>query len=147
MSNILPRVGAVVSAAVFFTYCLPAIAQEKDELWETTMKMEMPGMPMQMPAQTARTCVAKGANDETFVPKRQGECKTVDSKRTGSKYTFKMVCDGKNKMTGDGEITFGSGTYDGRMHMTRTMEGQPVNMIQTYTGKRVGTCTAPPTPK
>lgn len=147
MPNILPRVSAVVSALVLFAYCLPAMAQEKDELWETTMKMEMPGMPMQMPAQTSRTCVVKGANDERVVPRQQGECKTVDSKRTGNKYTFKMVCDGKNKMTGDGEITFGNGTYDGRMQMTGTMEGQPVNMIQTYTGKRVGNCTLPPATK
>jgi Protein of unknown function (DUF3617) len=147
MSNNASRLGVAFSAAVLVAWCLPSIAQEKDELWETTMKMEMPGMPMQMPAQTSRTCVAKGANDETFVPKRQGECRTVDSKRTGSKYTFKMVCDGKNRMTGDGEITFGNGTYDGRMQMTGTMEGQPVNMIQTYTGKRVGNCTAQPTPK
>jgi len=147
MPNILPRVSAVVSALVLFAYCLPAMAQEKDELWETTMKMEMPGMPMQMPAQTSRTCVIKGANDERVVPKQQGECKTVDSKRSGSKYTFKMVCDGKNKMTGDGEITFGNGSYEGRMQMTGTMEGQPVNMIQTYTGKRVGNCTVPPATK
>jgi hypothetical protein len=147
MPNILPRVGAVVSALVLFAYCLPAMAQEKDELWETTMKMEMPGMPMQMPAQTSRACVVKGANDERVVPRQQGECKTVDSKRSGSKYTFRMVCDGKNKMTGDGEITFGNGTYDGRMQMTGTMEGQPVNMIQTYSGKRVGNCTVPPATK
>jgi hypothetical protein len=144
MSNVLSRVCAAISAVVLVAYCLPAVAQEKDELWETTMKMEMPGMPMQMPAQTSRTCVAKGANDESFVPKRQGECKTVDSRRSGSKYTFKMVCDGKNKMTGDGEITFGNGAYDGRMQMTGTMDGQPANMIQTYSGRRVGNCTMPP---
>jgi len=29
------------------------------------------------------------------------------------------------------------------MQMTGTMEGQPMNMNQTYTGKRVGSCTAP----
>jgi len=142
MTNILPRVGAVVSAAVFFTYCLPAIAQEKDELWETTMKMEMPGMPMQMPAQTSRTCVVKGANDESFVPKRQGECKTVDSKRTGSKYTFKMVCDGKNKMTIVGEMTYSADKYDGKHKMSGTMDGTPMEVTQIFSGKRVGDCAA-----
>ena len=147
MSKTVSRLGVAVSAAALVAFCLPAVAQEKDELWEITMKMEMPGMPMQMPAQMSRVCVAKGANDENFVPRQQGECKTVDSKRSGNKYTFKMVCDGKNKMTGIGEIAFSDGAYDGRMQMTGTMEGQPMNMNQTYTGKRVGSCTLPPKAK
>jgi hypothetical protein len=139
----LSRLSVVLCAATLAAFCLPAVAQEKDELWDITMKMEMPGMPMAMPARTSRVCVAKGANEDSFVP-QQGECRNVESKRTGNKYTFKTVCDGKNKMTSTGEITFGDGTYDGRMQMTGTMEGQPMNMAQTYSGKRVGSCTAPP---
>ena len=147
MSRFVSRSGVVVSAAALVAFCLPAAAQGTDELWEITMKMEMPGMPMAMPTQVSRVCVAKGANDENFVPKQQGDCKTVDSKRVGSKYTFKMVCDGKNKMTANGEITFKDGAYDGRMEMAGTMEGQPMAMNQTYSGKRVGTCTMPPKAK
>ena len=104
-------------------FCLTASAQEKDELWDVTIKMEMPGMPMAIPPRTSRVCVTKGANEETFVP-QQGECKTVESKRTGNKYTYKTVCDGKNKMTSTGEMTFGEGSYDGRMQMTGTVDGQ-----------------------
>jgi hypothetical protein len=144
MSKTKSRLGAAFAAALLVAHCLPAVAQEKDELWEITVKMEMTGMPMSMPAQTSRKCVAKGASDENFAPSQQGECKTVESKRTGNKYAFKMLCDGKNRMTGIGEITFGEGTYDGRMRMTGTMEGQPMNMSQTYSGKRVGRCTVPP---
>jgi hypothetical protein len=147
MSVTLSRLGIAVSTATLVAFCLPAAAQGTDELWETTMKMEMPGMPMAMPPQTSKVCVAKGSNDENFVPKQQGECKTVDSKRVGSKYTFKMVCDGKNKMTANGEITFRDGAYDGRMEMVGTMEGQPMAVNQTYSGKRVGTCTMPPKAK
>jgi len=147
MSRFVSRLGVVVSAAALAAFCLPAAAQGTDEQWEITMKMEMPGMPMAMPPQVSKVCVAKGANDENFVPRQQGECKTVDSKRVGSRYTFKMVCDGKNKMTANGEITFRDGAYDGRMEMVGMMEGQPMNMNQTYAGKRVGTCTAPPKPK
>jgi hypothetical protein len=147
MSRFVSRSGVFLSAVTLIAFCLPAAAEGTDELWETTMKMEMPGMPMAMPTQVSRVCVAKGANDENFVPKQQGECKTVDSKRVGSKYTFKMVCDGKNKMTANGEITFKDGAYDGRMEMAGTMEGQPMAMNQTYSGKRVGTCTMPPKAK
>ena len=147
MSRFVSRLGVVVSAAALAAFCLPAAAQGTDEQWEITMKMEMPGMPMAMPPQVSKVCVAKGANDENFVPRQQGECKTVDSKRVGSKYMFKMVCDGKNKMTANGEITFKDGAYDVRMAMAGTMEGQPMNMNQTYTGRRVGTCTVPPKTK
>lgn len=130
-----------LSVVVLAAFCPAAAAQEKDELWDVTTKMEMPGMPMAMPARTMRVCVAKGAKEESFVP-QQGECKTVESKRTGNRYSFRMVCEGKDKMTGTGEITFGEGAYDGRMKMSGMMEGQPMEMTQTYTGKRVGACTA-----
>ena len=143
----LSRYCVALSAVMFAAFCVSAVAQEKDELWDITMKMDMPGMPMAMPAHTSRVCVAKGANDENYLPKQQGDCRNVESKRIGNKYTFKMICDGTNKMTGVGEITFADGAYDGRMQMTGTMEGQPMNMNQTYTGKRVGSCTAPPKAK
>ena len=110
------------------------------------MKMEMAGMPMSMPARTSRVCVEKGAKDDSYIP-QQSDCRNVESKRTGNKYTFKTVCDGKNKMTSTGEITFGDGTYEGRMKMTGMMEGQPMDMSQMYSGKRVGICTASPKPK
>jgi Protein of unknown function (DUF3617) len=147
MSPHRSRLSVTLVAAVLASLSLPAAAQGSDELWEITMQMEMAGMPFKMPPQTSRQCVAKGENDEGYMPKQQGECRMVDSKRAGNKVTFKSVCEGKNKMTGLGEITFGNGTYDGKTQMTGTMEGQPVNMTQTYAGKRVGSCTAPPKAK
>jgi hypothetical protein len=135
------RLCACTCAVVLAALCPPAGAQEKDELWETTVKMEIAGMPMSMPAQTGRACVEKGAKEDRYVP-QQGECKTVESSRSGNKYILKIVCEGKNRMTGTGEITFTDGAYTGRMKMTGTMEGQPVDMTQTYSGKRVGACTA-----
>ena len=146
MTMSVSRLCLALASALLAVFCLPAAAQEKDELWDITMKMEMAGMPMSMPARTSRMCVEKGAKDESYVP-QQSDCRNVESKRTGNKYTFKTVCDGKNKMTSTGEITFGDGTYEGRMKMTGMMEGQPMDMTQTYSGKRVGTCTAPPKPK
>jgi hypothetical protein len=103
--------------------------------------MEMPGMPMAMPAQTHRPCVAKGGKDEDYIPKRDG-CRMQDSKRVGNKVTYKMVCTGKDTMTIAGETTFGGSSYDGRMVMSGKMDGQQMEMTQTYSGKRVGDCTA-----
>ena len=120
----------------------PAFGQGKDDLWEVTTKMEMPGMPMAMPAQTNRFCIAKGGKDEDYVPKREN-CKMLESKRTGNKVAYKMACTGKDAMTVAGETTFGNNAYDGKMMMSGKADGQSFEMSQVYSGKRVGDCTAP----
>jgi hypothetical protein len=117
---------------------IPVSAQGKDELWEISSKMDMPGMPMAMPAQVNRVCVGKNRKDEDLVP-RQSDCRVVDSKRTGSKFTYKMECTGKEPMTMIGEMNFGTNAYDGQMRMTMTKTNDTMNMA--VSGKRVGDCT------
>jgi hypothetical protein len=118
---------------------LPVSAQGKDDLWEVSTKMEMPGMPMAMPAQTNRVCIGKNRKDEDFVP-RHGDCRMVDSKRMGNKFTYKMECAGNDPTTVEGAITFGNNVYDGQMRMT--MKKTKDTMDMTLTGKRVGDCVA-----
>ena len=132
---------AAVAVFVVATAPAPALAQGKDDLWEITTKMEMPGMPMAMPAQTQRVCVAKSGKDDDYIPKREG-CRVQDSKRVGNKVSYKMVCTGKDTMSVTGETTFGANSYDGKMAMSGKMDGQQIDMNQTYSGKRVGDCTA-----
>jgi hypothetical protein len=138
-----PRVLLALLAAAFVAgpASNAARAQGKDDLWEITSKMEMPGMPMAMPAQTQRLCIAKSGKDDDYIPKREG-CRVQDSKRVGNKVTYKMVCTGRDTMTVAGETTFGTNSYDGKMAMSGKMDGQQVEMNQTYSGKRVGDCTA-----
>jgi len=132
-----------VCAGIGLTFALvassPASAQGKDDLWEVSTKMEMPGMPMAMPAQTNRVCLGKNRKDEEFVPKH-GDCRMVDSKRVGNKFTYKMECAGNDPTTIDGAITFGNNVYDGQMRMT--MKKTRDTMDLTLTGKRVGDCVA-----
>ena len=115
--------------------------QGKDELWDVTSKMEMPGMPMAMPAQTHRVCVAKG-NDAGTIPRSEG-CTMVDAKRAGNKFTYRMECkSGKNDYTATGESTSSGTSYQGRMRMSGKMEGQPMDMSMEYSGTRAGNCTS-----
>ena len=141
--NRIDRHPGCSALAPFFVLVLGAsavaIAQGTDDQWEVTSKMEMPGMPMSMPAQVTRVCIAKSAKDDEFVPK-QGDCKVVDSKRTGNKLTYKMTCSTPEPSTVEGETQFGSGTYDGKMRMTMTKSNQSMQM--TYSAKRIGGCTA-----
>jgi hypothetical protein len=140
LGNRYPSAGAVAVLLAALVAALPASAQGKDELWEISSKMDMPGMPMAMPAQVNRVCVGKNRKDEDLVPK-QSNCRMVDSKRVGSKFTYKMECTGNEPMTMLGEITFGNNAYDGQMRMTMTKTNDTMNMA--VSGKRVGDCTAP----
>ncbi len=111
-----------------------------DELWDLTMKMEMPGMPMAMPAQTHQLCLKKDRKGEDGIP-QQDNCTTKDVKTVGSKTTFTIVCTGDEPMTGRGEINSTPTAYDGRMEIKGTRRGSDMNMIQTFAGKKVGACT------
>ena len=132
--------GAVAVLIVALVASIPVSAQGKDELWEISSKMDMQGMPMAIPPQVNRVCVGKNRKDEDLVP-RQSDCRMVDSKRTGSKFTYKMECTGKEPMTMVGEMNFGTNAYDGQMRMTMTKTNDTMNMA--VSGKRVGDCTAP----
>ena len=117
-----------------------AFAQAKDDLWEVTMKMEMPGMPMAMAPQVHRLCVAKNHKDEDLIPTR-GNCRVLDSKRNGNRLTYTMACTGEQAMTVSGDMTYGTNSYEGRMQM-KTTGGDAMEMSQTFAGERVGDCTA-----
>ena len=135
------RAALACAAAALLAVPASGVAQGADQLWEVTVKMEMPGMPMAMPAQTQRLCIGKSGKDDDYIPKREG-CRVQDSKRVGNKVSYKMFCTGKDTMTVSGETTFGANSYDGKMAMSGKMDGQQIDMNQTYSGKRVGDCTA-----
>lgn len=141
----LRRIDWLASVALF-ALASSAHGQAKGDLWELTVKMQMTGVPMDMPARTTRTCMDKNAKDEAFVPQKSGdgECRMVDQKRTGNVWRYRMECISKDKDTVvmDGEVTYAADrSYTGKMHMTGKSGGQGYEMTQTYTGRRVGDCT------
>jgi len=134
-----PRVSTGIVLAFALAASMQASAQGKDDLWEVSTKMEMPGMPMAMPAQTNRFCIGKNQKEEDFVPK-QGDCRMIESKRGGNKFSYKMDCSGNYSAIVDGAITFGNNAYDGQMRMA--MKNTNDTMVMTFTGKRIGDCVA-----
>jgi hypothetical protein len=111
-----------------------------DELWDVTMKMEMPGMPMAMPPRTSQVCKKKAAGNEALM-KGDPNCRMSNVRTAGNKTSFVFTCTGEHAMTGEGEITATGDTFDSRMHLKSTAKGQEFEMTQTSTGKRVGQCT------
>jgi len=114
-----------------------------DELWEVTTKTEMVGMPFAMPAQTSRFCIPAGEenNPDAILPKdEEQECAMGDVRVDGNKTTWKVECTGEEPMTGSGEIEHSDGSYTGTMRLQGSSDGQPINLIMTYGGKRIGPC-------
>jgi hypothetical protein len=135
----MPRACAGAALLLACAAAMPAAAQARDDLWEISTKMEMPGMPMAMPPQTNRICIGKNRRDEDFIPK-QGNCRMLDSSRAGNRFTYRMECTGDHAGTVDGAINFGNNAYDGQMRLA--MKDMNAAMTMTFNGKRVGDCTA-----
>jgi hypothetical protein len=140
VKRIFAGLGVVLIAQYFSAS--PALAAGPDDLWEMTSKVEMPGMPMAMPPQTVKVCTPKGKQAQSVVP-HEGNCKVQDLKQTGNKTTFKIVCTGPDPMTGSGEIvTLGPDAYKGITRISTNAGGQRVNMTNSFSARRVGSCTA-----
>jgi uncharacterized protein DUF3617 len=121
----------------------PAFAQPKYPMkpgkWRITMQMEMPGMPMQMPATNQTYCITKEQLDKdpkAAIPNdKKSDCKVGDYKADGNKVTWTVSCPSQD-MTGDGKLTFSEESYTGGMNM-KIGEAE---MSMKYTGKRLGDC-------
>jgi hypothetical protein len=108
--------GAVVAALL----ASPALAAPPSDYepginWETTIEMDMAGM--KMPPQTSKFCKPKKEWSEPPGTSHEGDCKTTEMKRSGNRMTWKVVCTGKNPMTGEGDMTYTANTYAGTMAM------------------------------
>ncbi|MDR2014132.1 MAG: DUF3617 domain-containing protein [Azoarcus sp.] len=117
-------------------FSLNAVA-EPGEYWEMTTKVEMPGMPMAMPAQTYKICVGPGKQgDPGAVQQKDSDCQYSDMQRSGNTVKFKGTCTDKSgsKMTMTGEITSDSNSFKS----VTQMQTQGLSMNMTSNGKRVG---------
>ncbi|KFN49155.1 DUF3617 domain-containing protein [Arenimonas composti] len=120
----------------------PAFAQAgTGSLYRVTTRMEMVGMPFQMPPQTSEICGPKEPAGERMIPQSDdGDCAVTDFRVNGNKSTFTMTCRGDNPMTGTGEFESLADGYRGSMHMRGTVEGEPIDMRTSFEGRRIRDC-------
>lgn len=117
----------------------------KEGLWEVTVKTEMPGMPAGMPPQTMQQCITKKDLEDPSktTPGGQGpdkRCRMTDYNLQGNTATWKVVCEGDNAMTGSGTVTYSGTSYTGKQTMSMKVEGKPLNMTATFSGRHLGDC-------
>lgn len=115
-----------------------AASPQKPGKWNVKMQMEMPGMPFKMPPVNFEICLTEEdlKDPEKSVPKDpKSSCKVGDYQVDGNTVTWTMDCP-KEKMKGNGKITYTDTSYTGSMDMTVGEQ----EMSTKYTGTWKGEC-------
>jgi hypothetical protein len=108
-----------------------AVEREPGVVWEHTVSMEMAGF--SMPGQTSRICKPrKDWNEPPGSGRDDDKCKVTDVRRSGDTMTWKVACEGKEKMTGEGEMTWKGDSYVGKM----TMHSADGDMLMRMKGRQ-----------
>lgn len=104
------------------------------ETWDvTTRGSGIPEMVMTICLQPG------GANDPKQFMQKDSDCEVTDVKTAGKKTSWKMRCgSGDDEMTGTGDVTYTTNSYQGKTDMAGKSGGKPYAMKMTYQGKRIG---------
>ena len=113
----------------------------KEGKWEISTKVEMKGLPMQIPAMTMQQCLTKDDLIPKNHPKGQNNCSVSDQKINGDTVSWKVTCkSGASETASEGSITYKGETFDGTINVA--MNGGPISMKATtvMSGKYIGPC-------
>jgi Protein of unknown function (DUF3617) len=117
---------------------VPASPQKPGK-WNVKMQMEIPGMPFKMPPVNIDVCLTEEdlKDPAKAVPSDpKAKCTVGDYKVDGNTVTWTVDCP-KEKIKGNGEITYTDSSYTGWMKM-KVSEDQ--EMTTKYTGTWKGEC-------
>jgi len=108
----------------------------KQGLWEVTIRMEVPGMPVQMSPQTYTQCLTQ----KEAVPQREEPdqgCKIVKQDIKGDTVSWVVECKtNEGTAVSDGRITYKGDTFEGVIQMTQG----DMKAIQRLSGRWIGKC-------
>ena len=136
MFKMIFAIFTILFFVVFFSCSSSAGPNMKEGLWEITVQMEMPGMPMKMPPQTTRVCLTKKDNVPQEKEKPQ-DCKMVKHNVKGDTVNWTMECiDRGSKIVSDGSITYKGDSMSGIINV----KAPDMQITQKMSGKWVGNC-------
>ena len=137
-----PRVTSIVLLTLSLSWTLLAQSSSpmREGNWETAMKINMPGMGMDMPPVKQTQCITAAMikDPQGAIPKGpgQGDCTVTNYKLTGNSATYTMTCK-EPPMTGEGEMKYvGTDAYTGTLKID--MGGQAMTI--SFDSKRIGEC-------
>ena len=113
-----------------------AASPQKAGKWQSTMQMEMPGMPVKIPPVTITTCLSEEdvKDPQNAIPKDpKSDCKIGDVSVDGSTVSWTMECP-KQNMKGKGSMTYENDTYSGQMDMSVGEQAMKMKYSGTYLG-------------
>lgn len=133
------RILVIAIVSFCFLVASPAMAagpNMKEGLWQITVTMDMPGMPMQMPPQTFTHCLTK----KDYVPQKEEpdkECKMTRHDVKGDTVTWVMECNtSEGKVVSNGKATYKETTFDGIVKVKQA----GMEITQKMKGKWIGEC-------
>ncbi len=131
---------AALALSVIFAGLAAGAPNMQDGKWEITTKIEMEGLPVNMPPQKHTICMTK----QNAVPQKQeksDECKMTENRVVGDTVYWTVQCHTKDGSTeGKGKITYKGNSFDGIFTMTGKQGGEKINMKNHMSGKRIGEC-------
>lgn len=134
---------AWVLSGLILSQAALAAPNMKPGLWELTMSTEMAGMPAaaQRPF-TMQRCYRPGEmkDPRATIPQKNPNCQFSDWKESGHTVSWKISCTGKMPLSGSGSVTYSGTSYSGSARLHMSHDGQPMELMHKYTGKRLGDC-------
>lgn len=108
--------------------------------WEVISKVQMSGMPVQMPTQTNKQTICVTSTDKPPIADDR-TCKITNYRKAGAILTWSMECTGQAPMVGEGKITVSGEQYTGNVDMLMKPPGAaPITVKVEYSGKWLGRC-------
>lgn len=133
---------AIILTLVCFSGAQAADLNMKDGLWEITTKVEMKGMPANIPPTVTKQCMTKKESVPQQDKDKNPNCKMVDQKVSGNSVTWSMICKEKDgTVDSKGKITYKGDTFDGTTTTTiKDKSGKAQQIATKMSGKRLGPC-------
>ena len=110
-------------------------------LYEYSVKMNMPGMPADMPPQVTQRCLNPKdieGGSAYGMPRDKSNCTVTDMKEDGGQFSYKMACTKPQQFSADAQGTLTATSIE--MNMTMTMAELPGPITQKVTARRIGDC-------
>lgn len=128
-----------------FPGCEAMKAPYRAGLWEITSVSNNSMMLQPITAKVKRCVTDRDARNACGLNQLSGgrnrDCQISAMQVSGNTASWSMKCDSPHFTgQGNGQSTFSDDAYQGRFDMTATMQGTPMQMNTTFTGKRLGNC-------